>query len=33
MKKVLEEWIILGLKMGHNIPSIEGIELKVKEVA
>jgi len=33
LRQVLEEWIILGLKMGHNIPPIDGIELKIKKVA
>jgi predicted RNase H-like HicB family nuclease len=27
LQEVLEEWIILGLKLGHNIPVIEGIDL------
>ncbi len=29
---VLEEWIVLGLQMGHHIPEIEGISLNVQEV-
>jgi predicted RNase H-like HicB family nuclease len=29
LREVLEEWIILGLKMGHPLPSIEGIALTV----
>ena len=33
LREVLEEWIILGLKMGHTIPAIDGIELNIKEVA
>ncbi len=33
LREVLEEWIILGLKMGHTIPAIDRIELKIKEVA
>ena len=33
LKEVLEEWILLGLKMGHQIPVIDGIELNIKEVA
>ena len=33
LQKVLEEWIILGLKMGHPIPSIDGVALTVQEVA
>ena len=32
LKEVLEEWILLGIKMGHTIPVINGIDLNVKEV-
>jgi predicted RNase H-like HicB family nuclease len=33
LREVLEEWIILGLKMGHPIPPVEGITLTIQEVA
>lgn len=33
LREVLEEWIILGLRMGHPLPSIDGIKLSVEEVA
>ena len=33
LREVLEEWIILGLKMNHHIPVIDGIELKLDKVA
>lgn len=33
LREVLEEWIILGLRMGHELPSISGISLAVREVA
>ena len=33
LREVLEEWIVLGLKMGHPIPSIDGIHLTIEEVA
>ncbi|MBU1487459.1 type II toxin-antitoxin system HicB family antitoxin [bacterium] len=34
LKDVLEEWILLGLRMGHHIPTIEGIDLNIRrEVA
>jgi len=33
LKEVLEEWILVGLKMGHFIPAINGIDLNIKEVA
>ena len=32
LREVLEEWILIGLKMGHPIPQIDGIELKVKKL-
>ncbi|MCL5055457.1 MAG: type II toxin-antitoxin system HicB family antitoxin [Firmicutes bacterium] len=27
LRSVLEDWIILGLKMGHHLPIINGIDL------
>ena len=33
LREVLEEWIILGLKVGHPLPSIDGITLTIQEVA
>lgn len=33
LREVLEEWIILGLRMGHAIPTIDGISLSIQEVA
>jgi len=33
LREVLEEWIILGLKMNHQIPVIDGIELNFEKVA
>ncbi|MFH1860668.1 MAG: type II toxin-antitoxin system HicB family antitoxin [bacterium] len=33
LKEVLEEWILIGLKMGHFIPAIDEINLNVKEAA
>jgi len=32
LRETLEEWILLGIKMGHTIPVIDGIDLNVKEV-
>ena len=32
LREVLEEWILIGLKMGHSIPQIDGNELRVKKV-
>jgi len=33
LQEVLEEWIVVGLKMGHPLPSIDGITLTIQEVA
>ena len=33
LREVLEEWIILNLKMKHHIPVIDGIELNFEKVA
>ena len=33
LREVLEEWIIMGLKMNHRIPVIDGIELNFGKVA
>ena len=33
LQEVLEEWIVLALRMGHPIPAIDGIALTVQEVA
>jgi predicted RNase H-like HicB family nuclease len=33
LREVLEEWIVLGLRMGHTLPVMEGIDLNVREVA
>jgi predicted RNase H-like HicB family nuclease len=30
LQEVLEEWIVLGLQLGHPLPVVDGIELKVK---
>jgi predicted RNase H-like HicB family nuclease len=33
LQEVLEGWIILGLRLGHPMPAVDGIELAVKEEA
>ena len=33
LREVLEEWIVVGLKMGHPLPAIDGTTLTVREVA
>ena len=31
LQEVLEEWVILGLQMGHPLPVIDGIDLSFKK--
>lgn len=31
LQEVLEGWIVLGLRMGHQLPEVEGIQLSVEE--
>jgi hypothetical protein len=33
LREALEEWIVLGLKMGHMLLEIDGITLNIQEVA
>lgn len=33
LREVLEEWIVLGLRMGHALPVMDGIDLNIREVA
>jgi len=33
LQEVLEGWIILGLRMGHTLPTINGIELAIQREA
>ncbi|MDE2718719.1 MAG: type II toxin-antitoxin system HicB family antitoxin [Dehalococcoidia bacterium] len=28
LREVLEDWLLLGLRLGHDIPSIDGISLE-----
>jgi predicted RNase H-like HicB family nuclease len=32
LQEVLEEWIVMGLKMGHALPAIDNVTLAVEEV-
>ena len=32
LQEVLEEWLVLGLQLGHPLPVVDGIELKLKKV-
>ena len=31
LREVLEEWVLLGLSLRHPIPTIDGIELRIRE--
>jgi predicted RNase H-like HicB family nuclease len=33
LQEVLEGWIILGLRLGHTLPGIDGIELVIQQEA
>ncbi|MFQ6031073.1 MAG: type II toxin-antitoxin system HicB family antitoxin [Dehalococcoidia bacterium] len=33
LQEVLEGWIILGLRLGHSLPVVEGIDLLVQKEA
>jgi len=33
LQEVLEEWIVLGLRMEHDLPEIDGIQLGIQEAA
>jgi predicted RNase H-like HicB family nuclease len=33
LQEVLEGWIVLGLRMGHTLPVVDGIELAVMQEA
>lgn len=33
LQEVLEEWIVLGLRLGHKLPVVDGIELTVEQEA
>ena len=33
LREVLEEWIVLGLRMSHLLPEVDGLTLAVGEVA
>ena len=30
LRSTLEDWVLLGLKLGHELPVIDGIDLNVK---
>jgi predicted RNase H-like HicB family nuclease len=33
LSEVLEEWVVLGLRMGHELPPVDGIRLEPQVVA
>ena len=33
LQDALEDWILLGVSLNHDLPVVEGIELKYSEVA
>lgn len=33
LRSRLEDWIVLGLSMGHSMPAVSGIRLEVKKSA
>lgn len=33
LQEALEDWILLGVSLSHELPVVDGIELKFREVA
>ena len=33
LQEVLEDWLLVGLRLGHELPVVSGIDLNVKPVA
>lgn len=33
LQEVLEDWLLIGLRLGHSLPVTDGIDLDVKGVA
>ncbi|MGI8913986.1 MAG: type II toxin-antitoxin system HicB family antitoxin [Chloroflexota bacterium] len=33
LQEVLEDWILLGIRLGHTLPIVDGIDLNAKNVA
>jgi predicted RNase H-like HicB family nuclease len=33
LQEALEDWILLGVSMNHELPTVDGVELKYSEVA
>jgi predicted RNase H-like HicB family nuclease len=32
LEEALEEWVLLGIRMGHQLPEIDGIRIQVPEL-
>ncbi|MBN1866849.1 type II toxin-antitoxin system HicB family antitoxin [Candidatus Sumerlaeota bacterium] len=33
LREVLEEWIVVGLRMGHPLPVVDGVSLMIEKIA
>lgn len=33
LQSVLEDWILVGVRLGHRLPVVDGIDLNVRNVA
>ena len=33
LRSVLEDWILIGVRLGHELPVVDGIDLNVQNVA
>ncbi|MBI2940771.1 MAG: type II toxin-antitoxin system HicB family antitoxin [Chloroflexi bacterium] len=33
VQEVLEDWILVGLRLGHSLPVVDGIDLNARDVA
>ena len=33
LQEVLEDWILLGLRLGHHLPEVEGLTLEMRKEA
>jgi predicted RNase H-like HicB family nuclease len=31
LREVLEGWVLLGLRLGHSLPGVDGIELSIEQ--
>lgn len=33
LREVLEDWLVVGLRLGHELPVVDGLDLNAKHVA